>query len=190
MKSRNFQPSPKITIISFIMPLALQIAFFIFQITHKVITLWNFVATAMMIGLFINAVRMSMPSKKKQVPNDPDLVTGGSTVDHFAQESKPNKKHLIAKIITMIVTLALSIVFFSVYSNKSKGLELVNSKVLNQWGEKTIETEETDDGITQSESEYIEVTVEYEYKGIKKTALIKGRNTSKIYVDELKIYTK
>lgn len=186
MKKQTTEFNPKIIFLSFVIPMMLQVALFIYQLQHKILSIWNIASTAMMIGIFINAIRMSKRDHSQKKVKDSDIVTGGSTVDHFADlNKKPSKKSVIIKLIAATLALGLSILFFNIHSNKAAGLELVESKVTYQWGKTTVKTD--DDG-TQSESDYIEVSVEYEYNGVKKQAFLKGSTTNKIYVDELKIY--
>lgn len=188
MKHNSKDPHSNIILISFIVPLILQLALFIYQLCNKVVSIWNIFATGMMLGIFINAVRMSRKTKPNIV-KDPDIVTGGSTIDHSkTYQEKQSKKAVIIKLISALLALGLSILLFNIHNNKSNGLELVNSKVISQWGDKTVETENTEDGVTTTESEHIEVLVEYEYNGVTKQAKITGGTTNKIYVDELKIY--
>lgn len=189
MKKNSTELSTKIITFSFIIPLLLQLTFFIYQLTNKIFSIWNIIATGMMVGIFVNAVRMSKHDKSQSKPKDSDIVTGGSTTNDSSQSSqKQSKKSIIIKVIAGVICLALSVLFFNIHNNKSEGLILVNSTVISQDGETTIETEETDDGISQSESEHIDVIVEYEFNGETKQARISGNTTSKIYVDELKIY--
>lgn len=187
MKKNQATISNKIIAVSFILPLILQISFLIFQIVNKIISIWNIIATGMIIFVFVNAIKTS--KKEKKTSQDPDIVTGGSTIDHFSQGSKKqSKKSIIIKIVSCLICLSLSILFFTIHSNKSKGLEVVSSTVVSQWGKTTIKTEETDEGITQTETDHIEVIVEYEFNGTTKQSKITGGTTHKIYVDELKIY--
>lgn len=92
MKNHSKSPSSKIILFAFIIPFILQITLFVYQITNKVLSIWNIVATAMMTFIFINAVRMSRHEEKK--PKDPDLVTGGSTDDYSKHETKNKVKNL------------------------------------------------------------------------------------------------
>jgi len=189
MKKNSTELSTKIITFAFIIPLLLQLALFVYQLTNKIFSIWNIIATGMMIGLFVNAVRMSKHDKNQSKPKDPDIVTGGSTINNSNQSAqKQSKKSIIIKVIAGVICIALSILFFNIHNNKSDGLILVNSTVISQDGETTIETEETDEGISQSESEHIDVIVEYEFNGETKQTRISGNTTSKIYVDELKIY--
>ncbi len=191
MKSNQNQTSYKIAIVSYIAPLALQIAFFVYQVKNKIITLWNVVATLMVVGIFLNAIRMMLNEikEKKQVAkiSDPDIVTGGSTVD-YSKPQKRSKKVIAIFVVISIVLCGLSVLFFNIHKTKSAGLQVVNSTVISQDGQTTVTKEETDDGITYTEEEYIEVVVSYEFKGEQKTATITSKTTSKLYVDELKIY--
>ena len=187
MKKNQKAISEKVVIASYILPLILQISLFIYQIINKIISIWNIAATAMIFFVFANAIRMSKNEKKTL--QDPDIVTGGTTIDPPAQTlAKQSKKSIIIKIASCVVCIALSILFFNIHSKKSEGLEVVKSTVISQWGETTVETEQTNEGITQTETDHIEVVVEYEFNGAKKQAKISGGTTHKIYVDELKIY--
>lgn len=187
MKTNQKTISDKVVIVSYILPLILQISLLIYQFVNKVISIWNIASTGMIILIFANAIRMSKNEKKTF--QDPDIVTGGTTIDHDTQApAKPSKKSIIIKIASCVACIALSILFFNIHSNKSRGLEIVNSTVISQYGETTIETEETDEGITQTETDHIEVIVEYEFNGTTKQAKITGGTTHKIHVDELKIY--
>ena len=187
MKTHSKGISSKIILFAFIIPFILQITLFVYQITNKVLSIWNIVATAMMTFISINAVRMSRHEEKKT--SEPELVTGGSTIDYSTpKKQKASTKSIVIKIFASLICIALSVLFFNIHNNKSKGLTLVNSTVISQQGEVTVETEETDDGITQTESEHIEVIVKYEFNGTTKQTTITGGNTHKIYVEELKIY--
>ena len=190
MKSNKNSMSYKIALLSYIAPLALQISFFVYQVKNKIITLWNVVATLMLVGIFLNAIRMMINERKEKNQiaqiSDPDIVTGGSTVDYSKPQKRSKKTIVIFSLITAVL-FGLSALFFNIYNNKSTGLQVVNSVVLSQDGKKTVTTEETDEGITQTEEEFIEVIVSYEFNGAQKTAKISSKTTSKIYVDELKI---
>ena len=83
---------------------------------------------------------------------------------------------------------SVSALFFGVYSNKSKGLQIVSSKVVSQDGETIRDTSVSGDGVSTSESDFITVEVEYLFNGETKKATIEATNTDKIYVDSLKIY--
>ena len=190
MKSNKNSMSYKIALLAFIPPLALQVAFFINQVKNKIITIWNAVATLMIVGIFLNAIRMMFNEMKakQQTANvsDPDIVTGGSTVDY----SKPQKRSKKTVVIFALITAALfglSALFFNIYNNKSTNLQVVNSIVLSQDGKTTITTEQTDEGTTHTEEEFIEVIVSYEFNGTQKTAKITSKTTSKIFVENLKI---
>lgn len=191
MKSNQNSVSYKTALLAYIPPLALQIAFFVYQAKNKIFTLWNIVSTLIVVGIFINAVRMMFNERisKKQtaVISDPDIVTGGSTVDYSKPQKRSKKTIVIFSLITAIL-FGLSALFFNVYNDKSNGLQVVSSTVLSQHGETKVTTEETDEGITQTEEEFIEVVVSYEFNGEKKQATITSKTTSKIFVDELKIY--
>lgn len=191
MKSNQNSASYKTALLAYIPPLALQIAFFVYQAKNKIITLWNIVATLMVVGIFINAIRMMFNERKakKQIAkiSDPDIVTGGSTVDH-TKPQKCSKKTIVIFSLISVILFGLSALFFNIYSSKSNGLQVVSSTVLSQHGETKVTTEETDEGITQTEEDFIEVIVNYEFNGEKKQATITSKTTSKIYVDELKIY--
>ena len=181
----------KIYVIAFIIPVLLQLTFFLYQLFNKILTLWNVVSTAMLVGIFINTLRIYISEKREklQLQNDPDIVTGGSTLTQSAPKSKKSKIiTLTIKLISMITALSLSVLFFNIHESKSKNLILINSTVLSQQGEINYETDHSSDETTVSETEHIEVIVEYEFDGIKKQALIKGGNTHKIYIDNLKIY--
>ena len=175
MKSNKNSMSYKIALLSYIAPLALQISFFVYQVKNKIITLWNVVATLMLVGIFLNAIRMMISERKEKNQiaqiSDPDIVTGGSTVDYSKPQKRSKKTIVIFSLITAVL-FGLSALFFNIYNNKSTGLQVVNSVVLSQDGKKTVTTEETDEGITQTEEEFIEVIVSYEFNGAQKTAKI------------------
>ena len=187
MKNSQDSLTNKLLIISYILPLILQLTFLIYQLAHKIFSSWGIIATVIMFALFIFTIKSEKDRKKElEKLNLPKEGTGGSTVDHFAVT--PSKKPLIIKIIITVCCLILSVTFFIVYSNKSKNLEVVNSRVISQSGKTTITNEESDHGISQSEEEYVDVVVEYTYNGEVKTAKLDSSTTHKIYVDELKIY--
>ena len=191
MKNNKNSMNNAIAIFAYLPPLALQIAFFVYQFKNKILSLWNIIATLMVVGIFINAIRMMISEKKeKSKPakiSDPDIITGGSTVD-YSKPQKRSKKTIAIFLLISIALFGLSALFFNIHSKKVNGLQVVSSTVVDQWGKKTVTTEETDDGITQTEEEYIEVVVEYEFNGEKRTEKISAKTTDKIYVDELKIY--
>lgn len=191
MKNNKNSMNNTIAIFAYLPPLALQIAFFIYQFKHKILSIWNIVSTLMVVGIFINAIRMMISEKREKSKlikmSDPDIVTGGSTID-YSKPQKRSKKNIAIFLLISIALFGLSALFFNIHTKKSNGLQVVNSTVVDQWGKKTVTTEETDEGITQTEEEYIEVAVEYEFNGVKKSTIITAKNTDKIYVDELKIY--
>lgn len=188
MKNNQTKLYNRCAILSFIIPLGLQIAFFVHQAKNKIFSIWNIIATAMLVGIFINAIRMMInDSLKTQKDTTPDNVYDDSSTNHYGKV-KQRKKSFVIKLIISAVLIGISVLFFNVYNNKSSGLKLVDSRVISQWGETKVTTEETDEGITQTEEDYIEVLVEYEFNGEQKSARITGKTTSKIYVDELKIY--
>ena len=172
-------------ILSFIIPLGLQIAFFIHQAKNKIFSIWNIVATAMLVGIFINAIRMMInDSLKTQKNSNQDNVYDESSTKHYGKV-KQRKKSFAIKMIISAVLIAISVSFFNIYNNKSSGLKIVNSTVISQWGETKVTTEETDDGITQSEEDYIEVLVEYEFNGEQKSAKITGKTRQNLRVWKL-----
>ena len=182
----------KAEIYTYVLPMLIQIALFVFQIVHGIISIWNIIATFMIIAIFVGAVKNAKHNKKvqdiKQV--DKDIINGGSTIDYkTALKEKYNKKFMAIKAVVCVITLALSGLFFHMHNVKTAGLDVVNAKVVSQWGETTVVTTENDDGgISQSESEYVEIKVEYDFNGETKGAIVKAQNTSKIYIDEFKIY--
>jgi len=174
---------PVVGIITFIIPLVLQGLFLYHQIKNDILTFWSLAGSGMMVLIFLNAIRM-MFGKKEDQPTEE--IQGESTVEITGPERK--KEFTIMQSIVAVIAIAASIVCFNVYNNKSKGLEAINSQVVHQWGEIVKKTEVDGDEITETEYENIEVTISYEYKGVKHREIIKSGTTSKIYVDELKIY--
>ena len=83
----------KIYVIAFIIPVLLQLTFFLYQLFNKILTLWNVVSTAMLVGIFINTLRIYISEKRErlQLQNDPDIVTGGSTLTQSAPKSKKSR---------------------------------------------------------------------------------------------------
>ncbi len=182
-KTRN-ELHPLLGLLSFVIPLVLQGLFLYHQIKNDILTLWNLVASGMMVLIFINAIRMMFGKKNEE--ETAEKIQGESTVEVTGPERKT--VFTVTQAIVAVVAIALSVVFFRVYDNKTNGLEMVNSNVVSQWGETKKEIKYEDDGVTETETEYIEVTISYEYKGVKHRDVVTSGTTSKIYVDELKIY--
>lgn len=176
----------KWVIVSYLIALAIQILFFVFQLANKIVSVWNVISTAMMVGIFVFAIKNHFHEKKEKERVKFDEITGGSTVNHF--EQKRNKKLIVVQAIVILVCFVVSAVFFGVHDKKVDGLKLVDSTVIAQNGETIIETEETDDGIVEKEYDHVEVLIEYQFEGKSKTAIIESNTTNKIYVDSLKIY--
>ena len=183
---KNNALNMKWVVVSFLIALAIQISFFVFQVANKIISVWNVVSTAMMVGIFVFAIKNHFHEKKEKQKVNFDGITGGSTVNHF--EKKRNKKLMAVQAIVMVVCVIVSGVFFGMYNKKVDGMILLDSKVISQDGETFVEYEETDDGIVKHEYDYVEVFVEYEFEGKTKTAIIESQTTNKIHVENLKIY--
>ncbi len=170
----------KLIIISYILPLILQIGLFVFQLVKGIISFWSVVGTCVILSIFIYIIKNAKANKNKQ-----------NKVKFYKNNDKNNKKSKKFIIINSIITsvlIALSILFLSVYQNKISDAEVVICKVVSQSGGTDISIDETDEGTVVSESDYVKVEVEYQFNGKTKTALIKGSTTDKIYVDHLKIY--
>lgn len=181
MKEKKF--SVKYITIAYSIPLALQTAFFIYQLANAVISLWNCFAMLMMVYLFVFAIRGAIKDSKMQ-----ENSTEKTNEEKEHTREKLSKKARLVYALIAVVFASVSAIFFGVYANKSKGLQIVNAKVVSQSGETIRDTETTDDGVSTSESDYIEVEVEYKFNGETKKAIIEATTTDKIYVDNLKIY--
>ncbi len=188
MESLNGQKfSIRYLTIAYLIPFILQVALFGFQISKGIISVWNVVAVFMMLFLYVFAVynvRKANANLQTKMVSEKEKI---EALTKKQQEKMAKKTRLIFLAIAFVVG-AVSVLLFYLYSSKTKGLEIINSRVVDQWGETVVVVEETEDGVANTESDYIEVVVEYEFGGETKEALIKGTTTNKIYVDELKIY--
>ena len=173
--------------IAYFIPFIIQAVFFGYQVSKGIFSIWNAVTVFMMVFLYAFAYKRV---KSANIKVEERIVEKKEEFDKIIKDynQKTTKKTRLVVVLVAIVFAALSGLFYNVYSSKAEGLTLVNSKVIDQWGETTVVTTETDEGIEQTESDYIEVTVEYEFNGETKEAVITARTTDKIYVDELKIY--
>ena len=179
-KAKKF--SVKYIAVAYSVPLVLQLAFFIYQISNMVISFWNIFSTIMIVYLFVFAIRGAIKENKNQEENK--LAEETKSV----KREKYSKKARIVFCLIAVVMASVSALFFGVYSNKSKGLQIVSSKVVSQDGETIRDTSVSGDGVSTSESDFITVEVEYLFNGETKKATIEATNTDKIYVDSLKIY--
>ena len=182
MKNKEKKFSVKYIAVAYSVPLVLQLAFFIYQISNMVISFWNIFSTIMIVYLFVFAIRGAIKENKNQEENK--LAEETKSV----KREKYSKKARLIYALIAVIFASVSVIFFCVYANKSKGLQIVTSKVINQSGETIIDTEVTDDGVSTTERDYIEVEVEYKFDGETKKAIIEATTTDKIYVDNLKIY--
>lgn len=186
MKKKNVaQLSPIFVVLSFIVPIVLQGLLLYYQISNDVLTFWNLFSSIFMVGIFINAVRMSINSKKEEVATTPE-IQGESTVEITGPERKI--KSTVIQAIIAVVTITLSIFFFNIYNNKTEGLQVINSEVVHQWGKIERETSVNGNEISETEWEYIEVTLRYNYNGVWHQEVVSANTTSEIFVDELKVY--
>ncbi len=188
MESLNKQKfSFRYITIAYLIPFILQIMLFGYQVSKGIVSVWNIITIVMMIFLYGYAIR----NMKKANFNVEEIITKNKEKFNTIikqQKEKTSKKTRLIVLFIAIIFGAISALFFYLHSSKTEGLEIVNSRVVDQWGETTVVIEETDEGIQETESDYIEVTVEYEFKGETKGAVIKATTTDKIYVDELKIF--
>ena len=190
--------SPVFYIIAYIIPLALQVGFLLFQFKNKIITLWNIFPTALMIGIFVFVIKGSISDYKTSNNTDSSLdetnFNNNKPQKNYRTNSKvisnkSSKKLIFIQILIMVGAFAFSYLFYNIHSNKVQDLTLIDSEIVSQWGETSVETETKHDGSTTStQRSYVEVTVEYEFDGEKKEAIISGSTTSKVYVKHLKIY--
>ena len=185
VNDNNYVIGPAAVIVSSIIPIVLQVAFFVFQAMNGIITIWNNFSTALMLGIFVFAIRTSIIASKKDHSNKDEHIQ--AKIDSMAS-NKRSVGVILAQIIMVLVAAALSVFFFKLYEKKSQNLPVMYSVVVSQKGDVTTKTEYTDDGVTTTQSEYVEVTVEYEFDGEKKQAVISSSLTSKVYVEHLKIF--
>ena len=185
--NKNNALNMKWVVVSYLIAMAIQISLFVFQVANKILSIWNLISTAMMVGIFVFAIKSHFHEKKEKERVKFDEITGGSTVNHFAK-TKRSRVEIIIQVIVLVVCLIVSGVFFGVYNKKVDGKILLDAKVISQDGETVVEYEETDEGIAKVEYDYIEVFVKYEFEGKTKTAKIESQTTSEIHVENLKIY--
>ena len=173
--------------IAYLISFIIQVVLFGFQVSKGIISIWNIVTIVMMIFLYGFAFKIV---KHANINAEERIAKKQEDFEKLKQElkKKVTKKTRFIVVFVAIAAAALSVLFHHLYTTKTEGLELVNSKVVDQWGETTVVTEETDEGIERTESDYIEVSVEYEFNGETKGAVITATTTNKIYVDELKIF--
>lgn len=173
--------------IAYLIPFIIQVAFLVFQVSKGIVSIWNMVTIVMMIFLYgfaFKRVRLANTNAEERIEKRKEDF---EVVKQDWKKKMAVKSRLIL-VLVAVIAAAGSVFLYKLYTSKTEGLTLVNSKVVDQWGETTVVVEETDEGIQETESDYIEVTVEYEYKGEIKGAVIKATTTDKIYVDELKIF--
>ena len=186
----NNKLNPFLVAIAFIIPVVLQGLFVYFQIKNGILTFWNLFGTIFMFLIVGNGIRMAIHDKKKEdaaAASEVQEYQGETTVEMTGPER--NVKFTIIQAIAAIVAIACSVLCFKTYDAKSTGLNVVTADVVAQWGETVKETEIDDEGeITQTETEHIEVTIRYEYNGVYHQEVVKANTTSKIYVDEIKVY--
>lgn len=193
--------SPIFYLIAYALAFALQVAFLLFQISNKIITLWNIFPTALMAGIFVFVMKSVIAdykshNKKNNKTNEynyDDEYDNKPKRPSYTDNAKviSNKRtpaFILVQIFIMIAAFALSYLFYTIHDNKVKDLTLVDCVVVSQWGKTTTTTESDRNGTTTTQTAYVEVTVEYEFNGEKKEAIISGSTTDKIYVEDLKIY--
>ena len=180
MKNKEKKFSVKYIAVAYSVPLVLQLAFFIYQISNMVISFWNIFSTIMIVYLFVFAIRGACKENNDTTKKD-------NTSKNVSHEKLSKKAKMIFSLIA-VVFVGIAFLFFGIYTNKSKGFQIVNSKVVSQEGETFRDTSVSSDGVSTTESDYIEVEVEYMFNGKVKNAIITATNTDKIYVDNLKIY--
>ena len=178
----------KLLILSFLVPVLIQVAMFGFQVANGVISIWNIVSTFLVVVIFLGGIKSNKRSIIKARYINPNReVTGGSTV-----ERKNNQKMGIkARVVFFIVALVLagaSVLCFHFYNVKSKGLEVVEATVVWQKGETNVEVKQEDDEEVHSETRSLNVTVLYMFNGGYKTADLKAANITELKVKDVKIY--
>ena len=173
--------------IAYLIPFIIQAVLFGYQVSKGIVSIWNIMSVVMIIFLYGFAFKRV---RHANINGEERIERRKEDFEKVKQElsKKVTKKTRIIVFLVAVAAAGLSVLFHHLYATKTEGLELVNSKVVDQWGETTVVTEETDEGIEQTESDYIEVSVEYEFNGETKGAVIKATTTNKIYVDELKIF--
>ena len=186
MKNKEKKFSIKYITVAYSVPLVLQLIFFVYQISNLVISIWNIFATGMMVYLFVYAIRGALKANHKQLDNKGE--ENKNKKNNTSTTEKYSKKARIVFSLIALVFMCASALFFGIHANKSKGLQIVKAKVVSQEGDTIRDTSVSGDGVSTSESDYIEVKVEYVFDGKVRNAVIEATNTDKIYVDNLKIY--
>ena len=178
----------KKVILSFIIPVLLQVTLFVFQAVNGIVSVWNVISTAMIVGIFVLAIKSAKVPIKNEKIND---IDGRNDSSNEIKVFKPkrNIKTIIIQLIAIVLSVVISIVCFVQFGKRSKDIQVIDAKIISQWGDTTIVTEWDDDGdLVKKEYDYFEIVVEYEFNGKMKTSVLSGKNTNKILVDEIKIF--
>ena len=95
---------------SFLLPVFLQVRLLVGQIANaKAISVWNIFPTALLVFIFLNAIRMNIWSKKEE-EETPNISKN--------EEKKPIKRSIKTTVIfsvIMAVLFGLSALFFSIH---------------------------------------------------------------------------
>ena len=114
--------------ITYLIPFIAQIAFFGVQVSKGIISIWNIVSVIMVIFLYVFAYKRV---KEANLKIDETIAKNKENFDDVMKcyESKTTIKTRIIVLLVALAFGAFSGLFFNLYSSKTKGLEIVNSKV-------------------------------------------------------------
>lgn len=178
----------KLLIFSFIVPVAIQLALFGYQVSNEIISIWNGVATLLVVLIFCGGVKKSVSAIKRAQ----ELSLDAETADGLNTKNKSsNKLGVKARIVFFIIALVLaggSVLCFNFYNQKSKGLDAVDATVVWQKGETKVDVKYEDGEEVRTETRVLNVTVLYEYNGVFKTANLEGTTVTELNVTKIKIY--
>ena len=187
-KKNDLIMEARFVIIASIIPIILQVLLFSTQLMKGIVSLWNIVGTIGVIALLINAIRVAFLSAKKIDDKNYDKKDIINAKNIAAASNNRGVGVILTQIILIIASVSLSILFFNIYNNKSENLQVINSVVVSQTGKVTTSTEYSSDGVTTTSSEFVKATIEYEFNGEVKQAIVTSNTTNKIYVNNLKIF--
>lgn len=185
----------KINIV-FLTPVVLcMVALLIFQFSHLIICIWNIVPVLIVGFIYFNCIKQLFDHKKElKVTENHNTVyeTEQNTFSTLDKKSVKFKKSplFIIELITLVICISLSVLFFSLYSNKSKNLTVVTATVESQNGETIVETEydEFEDTEIEKESSYCKLNISYNFNGTKHFETLQINTTDKVYSKTIKIY--
>ena len=121
--------------IAYLIPFIIQAGLFGYQVSKGIMSIWNIITIVMMIFLYGFAFKRV---SQANINAEERIAKKQEDFEKVKQElkKKVSKKTRFIVVFVAIAAAALSVLFHHLYTTKTEGLELVNSKVVDQWGER------------------------------------------------------